>query len=235
MKVRVIGVCFFFCIINSVFAQLLNDSIPTNRRLENTEDQIDQSEPVNFKKSTKEISYQKIEALTLRICSKVEVLRSNNKVIETVENLFLQYLSITKDTPDYKEQIFEFWNNYSSCFICSRSNKNHPVPQHFMKRIIETNSHQKIFDHFILSLGLDLEDAENEGDLIDLNAVEVNAKGEKETVVDYIQSIIDNPDNRGLYDFEELERLKQTLIDFGAKRAIELDREPIDCETYLFN
>ena len=55
-----------------------------------------------------------------------------------------------------------------------------------------------------------------------VNHIEIY-QGKEETVLDYIENILKNPNNSTEYDFVELKSLKKTLIKYyGAKYAKDL-------------
>ncbi|WP_345273620.1 hypothetical protein [Flaviramulus aquimarinus] len=156
-------------------------------------------------------------------CSKVESLGANDDVGKHLENLFLRFLRITRETPNYKNIIAAFWNKHSSEFICVKTRLGSvPSPQHLMKRVVTVSSHNVVFDTFILTLGRQVKDVKKDRPLIDLNAIEINQRGEEETVIDYINSIISIEENKKRYDIADLKALIATLSVYGAKTAKDL-------------
>ncbi|WP_370477068.1 hypothetical protein [Tamlana flava] len=163
-----------------------------------------------------------VEMIASKICLSLDINFGYDNGGEKIEDIFLYHLGITRDTPNYKQQILEFWNTYSNCFVCeleSSKKTELPYPTHFLKRVVDFGLMTEIFDEFLL------EDSEEFP--IDVNAIEI-VDGKGETLLDYLDKIIANPNRHQDVDdidnwLRVIKELRDYLIeDYGAKTAEEL-------------
>ncbi len=161
-----------------------------------------------------------MEMLSGRLCLMIDATFGYDDAGEKIENIFLVYLKIDRNTPDYKQQILQLWNNHSNCFVCkspSAIKPELPYPTHFLKRVVDFGMQGEIFDEFLL------EDSEEFP--LDVNAIEM-VDGKGETLVDYLDKIIADPSKHNYYPLNAIIELRDYLIeDYGAKTAAELDEE----------
>ncbi len=158
--------------------------------------------------------------LTGKLCVMIEHSFGHDDAGEKIESAFLHHLGITRDTPNYKQQVLELWNTYSNCFVCkspSALKPELPYPTHFLKRVVDFGMQSEIFDEFLLN--------DSEEFPIDVNAIEL-VDGKGETLIDYLDKIIADPSKHKDYKLTVMKELRTYLIeDYGAKTAAELDEE----------
>ncbi len=161
-----------------------------------------------------------VEMLANKICLSLDLTFGYDDGGEKIEDIFLYHLGITRDTPNYKQQVLELWNMYANCFVCELESFKKPhlrYPTHFLKRVVDFGMMTEIFDEFLL------EDSEEFP--IDVNAVEL-VDGKGETLLDYLNKIIADPSKHIDYRLNVIKELREYLIeDYGAKTAAELDKE----------
>ena len=86
------------------------------------------------------------------------------------------------------------------------------APQHLSKRIIDMRLHKDVYYKYLLR------DKE-----IDINGIDI-VNGRKETILDYIDGILSDPDAEDKYNVKEIKGLRRMFVKrFGAKSAEELD------------
>ena len=119
---------------------------------------------------------------------------------------------------NYKQKFTELYNKYSDKFICTdKPTEKSRNPEHFLKRVVCLSMYESIFYDFLLS--------DPEEYPIDVNTVEI-VNGKPETLIDYIDNIITNPEISKNYDVGQIKDLKSWLVEeYGAKKANELNLE----------
>ena len=135
-----------------------------------------------------------------------------------VEGLILNFLGISKEDPKYKEKLTKFWNENADKFICHEEGTTERTrnPQHFLKRIVDLGMHKSVLNGFLLSNPYKLP--------INVNTVEIY-NGKEETLLDYLDAIISNPDNEEKYNIPEIKSLRRLLLmGYNAKTAAELKK-----------
>jgi hypothetical protein len=166
------------------------------------------------------ISEERMEDFIKSMCRSALSFRKADatKAGEGVEGLILNFLGLTKEDPDYKEKLTKWWNENNHRFICHEegTTKFTRNPQHFLKRVIDLGMHKTILYDFLLS---------DEDDYpIDVNAIETY-NGKEETVIDYIDNILKDPEVASNYNVREIKDLRDVLIlDYGAKTSSELKK-----------
>ncbi|MEH6537831.1 MAG: hypothetical protein V7719_15625, partial [Psychroserpens sp.] len=135
-----------------------------------------------------------------------------------MEKMILNFIGVSKEDPNYKEKLTKFWNENSEKFICYEGPEDETRnPQHFMKRIVDLGMYNTVLYDFLLS--------DEDEYSIDVNAIEIY-KGKEETLLDYLDSIIANPEKAKEYNMPEIKDLRGVIIeDYGAKTASELKKD----------
>jgi hypothetical protein len=130
-----------------------------------------------------------------------------------IRNEFAKFLNINPSDADYQSKVTTFWNDNQNDFICSgKINTQYRESEHLLKRMINLNEESNFFYNFLL-------DDMN----VRVNAVEY-VNGEPETVIDFIDKIVSDPQSSRYYSIVKLTKLKKMLIDYyGAKRAHDLN------------
>jgi len=117
------------------------------------------------------------------------------------------YLKIDVNAKDTRKKVIEFWNLNNDWLICTYENNKYLSPQPVLRRIIDMKIQEEVLFEFLLE---DEFKDEYKGK-VDINIVHINPKGEVETLLDYIQSIRNDNSKKGLYDFDELADLQESL------------------------
>lgn len=166
------------------------------------------------------IDNEKLEVFANRICHLALTFRTSNakQAGYNIEEFVLNWIGISKEDPNYKEKLTKWWNENNHRFICHEEGITERTrnPQHFLKRVVDLGMHKLVLYDFLLS---------DEDDYpIDVNAVEIY-NGKEETLLDYLDKILSNPNNEKTYNMKEIEWLRFTIIeDYSAKRASELKK-----------
>ncbi|MBD65030.1 MAG: hypothetical protein CME62_07470 [Halobacteriovoraceae bacterium] len=160
------------------------------------------------------VQSEELRSLSNGICRSLELNYGHEDAHLRIEDVFLRHLNINRNTPNYKNQIFELWNQNADSIICENSSLVKPhlrTPQQFMKRVIDMNMDGLVFNEFLL--------APDDGQTVNVNAVQV-VNGEEETVLDYIEGILEDSSQHEHYDINEIFRLRHHLVNnFGALNA----------------
>ena len=129
-----------------------------------------------------------------------------------IKNEFAKHLSINVADPDYQTKITQFWNANQNDFICSgKIQERYRESEHLLKRMINLNEDSNFFYRFLLK-----------DKQVDVNAIEY-VDGEPETIIDFLDKIIPDPNKDRYYSKKELIKLRKNLIKhFGAKKAVYL-------------
>lgn len=157
-----------------------------------------------------------ISDLADQICNAMVLYDSTGAgpIHEAFEIIILNHLGIDKETtPNYRLRVRDFWNENHEQMICRNEIQGLDSPQHILKRVIDMrNTTSFYFDYFISDRQ------------VNVNAIEYR-NGNPETVIDFIDTILSDPQAEELYDVQELGRLKYFLIEImGAKTSEELLR-----------
>ncbi len=133
-------------------------------------------------------------------------------IVKVMEDQILGYMKITRDTPKYQEKIISFWNANKNDFICEgKVDSATRETEHLMKRAIALSLHNHVFYKFLLN-----------SPNTDVNAIEY-VNGEPETVLDYLDDIIADPDSKKKFVLSDITNLRSMLVDyFNAKNAEDL-------------
>jgi hypothetical protein len=155
-------------------------------------------------------------------------------IVKTMEDQMLAYMNISRSTANYKDEIIKFYNANHHDFICQgRVDSTTRESEHLMKRAVALSIHNKVFYNFLLN-----------NPNTDVNAIEwvigdpaaseylsemqkvTHAPwgtGEPETILDYLDKILADPEASIRYVISDIKRLRKMLIDyFNAKTAKEL-------------
>jgi hypothetical protein len=156
-------------------------------------------------------------------------------IVQVMEDQFLAYLNITRDTPDYKEKIIAFWNANKNDFICKgKVDSATRETEHLMKRAVALSIQNHVLYKFLLK---------NRG--TDVNAIEYVTPvtppkygppppggvshaawgvGEPETLLDYLNKILVSPPaSYKQFVKSDVKRLREIILHhFNAKTAAEL-------------
>lgn len=166
-----------------------------------------------------EITDKRIEDLSKKICSFALAVRtlSASTAGEDIEDIILNFLDTNRDNPNYKAIITKFWNENNEKLICYEGPADETrSPQHFMKRIVDLGMYSTVLNGFLLSNPFKYP--------IDVNAVEIY-NGKEETLLDYLDEIISNPESEKRYNIQEMESLRRLLLmGYKAKKASELKK-----------
>ncbi len=158
----------------------------------------------------------KVREFARRLCLEMMTAgETGGDIVNTMEDQILGYMKITRSTPEYKERIISFWNANKNDFICKgKVTSKTRDTEHLMKRAIALSIHDKVFDGFFF----DTEEYD-----FDYNAIEL-VDGKPETVLDYLDKVISDPDASKKYVIKHIIELRNSLRDeFGAMHAKDLE------------
>ena len=170
---------------------------------------------------TKEYTCEELEEFASLICANARRLSkgdSISKAGEIIEDDFISKFGIDKNDPNYKKLVAAVYNKYADCFICrDKPTKFTRNPEHFLKRVVSLGMYETILYDFLLY--------DEDEYPIDVNTIEILPNGEKETLLDYIDKILADPEVSKKYDVKEILDLRGLIIeDFGAKKASDLKK-----------
>lgn len=156
---------------------------------------------------------EEVKILANQLCDTMLLFKGMGKQPSIAfERGVLKFLDIDKkENPNYRSEISKFWNQYNEYMICTNERVGYETPQHLLKRVVEMNT----IDSFYFSYFLEDEN-------INVNAIEWK-DGQPETVVDYLDSIIADPNSEYIYDLTAVKQLRSFLVSrIGAKKAVEV-------------
>ena len=152
------------------------------------------------------------------ICARIILARANSikTISDDIELSMLKFNGWDRQTPNYQRKLSEFFNANSDKFICEHTDDYSYDRQHLFKRIVRMTMYKTLFLE-----GFFLRD-ENLYP-IDVNFVGENARnGEPETLLDFLDDILADPDSPG-YNRAEIYGLRELITEFyNAKKAKEL-------------
>jgi hypothetical protein len=161
----------------------------------------------------------RIEDLSIRICRSALTFRnaSAKTAGESIEYMILKFLGTSKEDPNHKVILTKFWNENSEKLICYEGPEDETRnPQHFLKRIVDLGMYNSVLYDFLLY--------DEDEYPIDVNTVEIY-NGKEETLLDYLDQIISNPEKAKEYNIKEVKLLRLTILeDYNAKKASELNK-----------
>ena len=173
-----------------------------------------QAEMNEVEKLTNQLEKENLKVLANQICSAMNSALSSNTydVLRGVNRYISTFLNLDPKQDNSKE-IFEFWSKNSKDLICEvDSSSEGRKKEHVLKRAIALQIHNKLFYQYLFRAGHDEI----------FNAVEI-VDGEEETILDYIDKIMQQDDFEDLYEPSEVKKLRHLLANkFGAKTAQEL-------------
>jgi len=146
----------------------------------------------------------------------VRILSARNATGEDIPTLirneFAKFLNIKTSDADYQSKVTSFWNKNQNDFICSgKINTQYRESEHFLKRMINLNEDSNFFYRFLLK-----------DKKVDVNAIEY-VNGEPETIIDFLDKIIEDPNSDRFYSRKEMIKLRKSLTKyFGAKKALDV-------------
>lgn len=153
----------------------------------------------------------KDNSLAIKICGKGYLTWPSVDAIEKFENSILSYLGFPESTPNKEKIISKFFNENNSKLICNDDSDSYIRPnEHILKRSLGRAEHD--FLKYI---------ANSSKYEIDWNFYEI-VDGKKETMLDYIEKIINDPELAEDYNIPELKTLVRTIEGRGGKRGHEL-------------
>ncbi len=169
---------------------------------------------------------KKLEELVDRVCG--EVLREKatlwigdeerastshySKVGERIDNRFLSFLKIDRQTPNYQQLIASFYNLHQNNFICKANT--HYGKKHLFKVLIDMQMYQPVLFEYFLH-----EDRKN---LFSVNAFEIK-KGKPETLLGYLWDIKTGINSFQNYNIPEVYEVIEIIEDeYGALRGKDL-------------
>ena len=131
--------------------------------------------------------------------------------VEGFEGAVLLHLGLPKDTPNKEQIISKFFNENNACLICGDDTDNYiRVNEHLFKRSLARAEHT-----YLIHI------ANHPKYEIDWNFYEI-VDGKKETILDFLDMIFNDPDLAEDYDLPELNTLRGVIEENGGKRGREL-------------
>ena len=159
----------------------------------------------------KELSNLEIQTIAAKLCVNVKLASAGGFKPEKFKNIIFDALEVDRnESTEVKNEILSiFLNQNKQKLVCPKNrDKANDRDRHVYKTAILSGVFD-LFDEILLDD--DLYD-------IDFNAFEI-VDGKKETVVDYINKLIET----GQYTNEDLELLRDDIIDLGGKKGNELE------------
>jgi hypothetical protein len=157
---------------------------------------------------------RKFKLMMQKICNNLiaATVTEKSQIGEKIESIILRYNNLTKDSPDYQKKFEAFWDINKNDFKCD-GNPNY-AGQHLLKVIVDMQMYRPVLNKYFLS--------KTTGYKLNMNAFEmVNDK--PETIVDYLQGILDGDVNHRSYNTREIRRLLAIVKrKFDGKSGVEL-------------
>jgi len=161
------------------------------------------------KKSGNEVGEYDL-TLADRICSKGYVHWASSTPVRGFETAILKHIGLPENTPDREKKISKFFNDNNSKLICSENDYYIRENEHILKRSVALSEYD-----FLMTA------ANSSKYELDWNFYEI-VDGKKETILDYLDMIINDVEMEEEYNINELKSLIVALEEAGAKRGREL-------------
>ena len=170
-----------------------------------------QSEPI-------ELTDRQAKRLSGKLCRTLSNFTVNEYEItigQKLEEHLLKSSGIDKEQSNYEMKLAIFWNKNSDKVICRENFESTYPEQHFYSRVIRQNLPIRVFKDYLFSNPENLP--------IDPNVVSVNQYGIQETVLDYIDRVLSQPDAEERFNANQIREVRDIIEnDFGGKRSREL-------------
>ena len=128
-----------------------------------------------------------VERLRADLCSLVSIGAGRDQTIGSkLENTLAEFGNLKKESPDFELRMAEIWNKNSHKMICNTSNSGVYPKQHLFQRSVIKQLHIPVLEDFFFR--------DENTFPIDPNTVSINQNGVEETIIDYIENIIAEPD-----------------------------------------
>jgi hypothetical protein len=175
-----------------------------------------------------------IQKFAVSLCIDMASANSTGKdIVKVVEDKILSHIKISRATPNYNDKIITFWNENKNDFICKgKVTEKTRESEHLMKRAVALSIHNKVFYNFLLkSRATDVNavewvanDTEGRGRADMHNVTHAPwGTGEPETIVDYLDKILADPEAAKVYVIDDIVRLRRVVKKvFNGKTAKEL-------------
>lgn len=152
------------------------------------------------------------ETLAAKICSLGYSNWGSSVPVSGFEEDILSYIGISNDDPNREKHIAKFFNENNHLLICGEDNDEFIRPnEHILKRSIALSEYD-----FLLHAA-----NSPKYDDMDWNFYEI-VDGKKETILDYLDMIINDEELAIEYDVDELKSLMRVLEQNDAKRGKDL-------------
>ena len=150
-------------------------------------------------------------ALAGNICGASYLAWQGGTPVDSFESTILKVINVSFDDPLRAKKISDFFNNNHAKLICGcDSNSRHRSREHVFKRAIAIQSYEYI-NHL----------ARSDDYSINMNFYEI-VDGKKETLLDYVDMILNDPKKREMYNLNALNILRENLVDLGVVNGSEL-------------
>ena len=157
-----------------------------------------------------------IQNLTGKMCNYLVIANSTGNQESAgikIEDYILEFNGWTRETDNYQVKFSEFWNKYSEHFICT-NHLDRYEEQHFFMRVIDMQMYTPVLVEFLLK--------DETIYPIDVNVVQ-DLEGQRDTVLDFVDSIINDPSIHSRYEMSEIREIREILVTFyNAKHAEDL-------------
>jgi len=140
----------------------------------------------------------KFKIMVDKLCSNLMAARTDESIEigKKIESIMLDYNSLTQESSDYKEKLEHFWNVNKNDFNCEANS--HYGGQHILKVMVDMQMYEPTLIKYFLS--------KKTGYRLNMNAFEV-VNGKPETIVDYLQQIMEGKNSSENYDTRAVRRL----------------------------
>ena len=157
-----------------------------------------------------------VERLRADLCSIVSIGAGFDQTIGSkLENALAKFGNLKKESPDFELRMAEIWNQNSHKMICNTSNSGVYPKQHLFQRSVIKELHIPVLEDFFFR--------DENTFPIDPNTVSIDQNGVEETIIDYIENIIAEPDVLDKYNKSQIIGLRDIIKDlYGGKRARKL-------------
>ncbi|SDS11446.1 hypothetical protein SAMN05216503_2019 [Polaribacter sp. KT25b] len=149
--------------------------------------------------------------LANKICGASYISWGGANPVKALEMTIINEIGVEADDPLRSQKISDFFNKNHDRLICGDDTRQKfRKREHFFKRAIAFHAYV-YFDHL----------AESDDYSINMNTYEI-IDGKKETLIDYVDKILNDPEKRKLYNVDGLKNLRITLEELGVTKGEEL-------------
>lgn len=168
------------------------------------------------------LSRQQTLEMRAELCMSLQTLRNEGDTEgwyfnDAFTSKLIKYSKVSRDDEEFWFKLAQFWNYHSPRMICGPVNATYPK-QHLFMRAFEMNMQLDVLEGYFL--------VDENSFPIDPNVIEFHTDGSSSTIIDYIDSMLNDPKANERYHVQHVRGIRELLVDlYGAKSVSDLPAE----------